>query len=120
MKNSHLPFTISARRLAALHTVLDQWCCSLATRDEASLDKLYRLLLDAQETILSAYIESKPVASSRRVAASLITIFSEVTLDDICEAAKVPRRTAQTYMASFVDEGWVRRVKPGVYALRIP
>lgn len=120
MKNSHLPFTISARRLAALHTVLDQWCCSLATRDEISLDKLYKLLLDAQEAILEAYIESKPLASARRLAAIHVTYNGEVTLDDICKAAKVPRRTARTYMASFVAEGWVRRVKPGVYALRIP
>lgn len=122
MRNSHLPFTVSARRLAALHATLAEWTDALAPWDDSAEYFLPRLrchLEAATRDCINGIVELHKGDSARwRIAALLQS--QDVSIDKASSWGPCPRRTAQTYLASFVTEGWVRRVKPGVYALKIP
>lgn len=119
MRNSHLPFTVSARRLAALHSTLDSWGCALAPCPEYS--RLATLLSDAQEQILQAILESKRSNSVRYRITLMLYDGHPHSIDDIYRHINMvnptTKRIVQTYLADFVSEGWVRRIRNGVYQL---
>lgn len=125
MRNSHLPFTVSARRLAALHSTLDSWGCALAPRsDDKHLAELGFHLRMAQQHILAAILESKrgdgsAGTSARYAVACILYDGKPHSLTDISANVNMlhTHRSIQTYLADFVAEGWVRRIRNGVYQL---